>query len=93
MVSVQVHEVLLADSGTLLICLLDQDGNLTHLRQQLTKAFPGAPARQAQIIHVSVLRLLTPLQLSAEDRQRLQAVCNEYTQKLQGTQVTATQLW
>ncbi len=89
----QVHRVLLADSGTLLVCLIDQTGNLNHLRAQLQGAFPGAPTRQTQIMHVSVLRLLTAKQLSPEQRQHLQAVCDKYTAKLKGMQVTATELW
>jgi hypothetical protein len=89
----QVHRVILADSGTLLVCLIDRDGSLNHLREQLTRAFPGAPARQTQIMHVSVLRLLTAQQLSSEERQRLQAICDDYTIKLKGMQITATELW
>ena len=80
--------MLLADSGTLLVCLADPNGSVAKLRQDLSTAFPGAPTRQTQIIHVSVLRVLI-----AYDRQRLQAVCDDYTQKLQGHQVTATELW
>ena len=85
--------MLLADSGTLLVCLLDPNDSLANLRQDLRTAFPGAPTRQTQIIHVSVLRVLTARQLSVDDRQRVQAVCDDYTQKLQGLQVTATELW
>ena len=44
-------------------------------------------------LHVSVLRVLTARQLSTDDRQRKQAVGDDYTQKLQGLQVTATELW
>lgn len=91
--ALQVHRILLADSGTLLVCLIDRNGILNHLREQLTRAFPGAPMRQTQIMHVSVLRLLTAQQLSNEERHRLQAICDEYTIKLKGMQITATELW
>ncbi|DBA95023.1 TPA: hypothetical protein ACH3X1_002539 [Trebouxia sp. C0004] len=92
-INLEVHRVLLADSGTLLVCLIDRDGSLNHLREQLTRAFPGAPMRQTQIMHVSVLRLLTAQQLSSEERRRLQAICDEYTTELKGMQITATELW
>lgn len=92
-IHLEVHKVLLADSGTLLVCLVDRDGSLYHLREQLTKAFPGAPTRQTQIIHVSVLRLLTARQLDPEERERLQAVCDASTRKMEGMQITATTLW
>ncbi|KAA6422327.1 MAG: hypothetical protein FRX49_07797 [Trebouxia sp. A1-2] len=92
-INLEVHRILLADSGTLLVCLIDRNGILNHLREQLTRAFPGAPMRQTQIMHVSVLRLLTAQQLSNEERHRLQAICDEYTIKLKGMQITATELW
>ena len=91
--SMQVYRVILADSGTLLICLLDTDGSVAQLRQNLKAAFPGAPTRQTQIIHISVLRLLTGQQLTPDARQRIQAVCDEYTEILKGLTVNATELW
>ena len=90
----QVYRVLLADSGTLLVCLSDSNGQLTELRGNFREAFPGAPGRQTQIVHVSVLRLLTAEQLSIDDRHTLQAVCNAFTSKLKGVQINAiTELW
>ena len=89
----QVHRVLLADSGTLLVCLTDSNGQLTQLRRNLREAFPGAPNRQTQIVHISVLRLLTAEQLSTDDRHTLQAVCDAFTCKLKGVRLTATELW
>jgi len=59
------------------------------LRQKLRAAFPGAPIRQTQIVHVSVLRLLTAQQL----RLALQSVSNKFTEQLKGVHVTATELW
>lgn len=89
----QVHRVLLADSGTLLVCLVDEDGQLSQLRQQLRATFPGAPQRQTQIVHISVLRLLTAQQLDAKQRKQLQAVCDDFTDKMAGMEVTAHLLW
>ena len=85
--------MLLADSGTLLVCLKDSRGQLSQLRQNLTGAFPGAPSRQTQIVHVSVLRLLTAEQLSTHDRHALQAICDRFTESFKGLQITATELW
>lgn len=91
--ALQVCKVLLADSGTLLVCLTDSRGQLAQLRQNLKGAFPGAPSRQTQIVHVSVLRLLTAEQLSKHDRHALQAVCDAFTDSLKGMRITATELW
>ena len=89
----QVHRVLIADTGTLLLCLVDVDGQMTQLRQQLRAVFPGAPTRQTQIIHVSVLRLLSVHQLELEQRQQLQAVCDQFTSRLKGKRFTAGLFW
>lgn len=90
---IQVHRVLIADSGTLMICLVDTHGKLGQLRQQLHKAFPGCPTRQTTIAHVSVLRLFRSKQISTANRQQLQAVCDDYTQKLKGVKFIANELW
>ena len=92
-VHLQVYRTLLADSGTLLVCLTDADGHLSQLRQQLRNTFPGAPNRQTQIVHISVLRLLTAQQLDAQKREELQAICDEFTSKLKGMKVSAQLLW
>lgn len=89
----QVHRVLLADSGTLLVCLLDVDGHLSQLRKELKTTFPGAPTRQTQIIHISVLRILTARQLDDQQRKQLQAVCDQFTSKMKGMKFTAHLLW
>ena len=83
----------MADSGTLMICLLDSQGRLSDLRQKLQAAFPGCPDRQTEIVHVSVLRLFSTRQLSAAERQQLQAVCQQYTQLLKGLTFVAADLW
>lgn len=89
----KVHRVLLADFGTLLICLLDANGALIRLQQDLRRAFSGCPPKQTIIACVSVMRLFTTLQLLPEDRQRLQAVCDQFTEKLQGLKFRVEDLW
>jgi hypothetical protein len=37
----QVHSVVFANSGTLLLCLVDTTGQLAGLRQKIREAFPG----------------------------------------------------
>ena len=91
--SLQVYKVLLADSGTLLVCLTDSNGQLNLLRQNLADAFPGAPTRQTQIVHVSVLRVFPTQQFDTDTRQKLESICDTFTEKLKGVQVVATELW
>ena len=53
-----MHRLLLADSGTLLLCSVDTTGHLAALRKRLRQAYPGAPPRQSTIVHASIARLL-----------------------------------
>lgn len=46
-------------SGTLLLGWIDPSGTLAALRQQLGLAFPGASSKQSNIIHTSLLRIIT----------------------------------
>ncbi|KAL4856029.1 hypothetical protein ACK3TF_003469 [Chlorella vulgaris] len=80
----EVHRLLLADSGTLLLCSVDHTGHLAQLRKRLRNAFPGGPPKQSTIVHASIARVLTPQQLTAEQIQRVQAVCDKWTERLQG---------
>lgn len=37
----QVHSVVFANSGTILLCLVDTTGHISSMRQEISKAFPG----------------------------------------------------
>jgi hypothetical protein len=45
----QVSSVVLADSGTLLLCSIDRRADITKLRQSLRAAHPGMPLGVAQL--------------------------------------------
>ncbi len=68
----QVHRLLLADSGTLLLCSVDRSGNLAKLRARLRASFPGAPSTQSSIMHASIARLLSTEQLTVAQIERVQ---------------------
>ena len=76
-----------------MICLLDTNRQLSMLRQKLHWAFPGCPTQQTTIAYVSLLRFFTSQQVSTDDRQKLQAVCGDYTKQLKGLKFTAHELW
>lgn len=90
---VQVDRLLLADSGTLLLCSTDPTGHMQSLRQQLHKSFPGAPTKQTTIIHTSLLRILSPNQLSDQEKQKVQHLCELWTQRLRGKKIPCQTLW
>lgn len=68
----EVHRLVMADSGTLLLCSVDHSGHLAALRRRLRAAFPGGPPKQSTIVHASIARLLTPEQLTTEQITRVQ---------------------
>ncbi|KAK9806058.1 hypothetical protein WJX73_010102 [Symbiochloris irregularis] len=91
--SVQVDRVLLANSGTLLLTYTDPSGQMQAFRSHLRKTLPGAPKRQTNIIHTSLLRILSPQQLDDKTREAVQAKCDEWTQKLRGKELPCSALW
>jgi len=82
----RVHRLLMADSGTLLLCSIENSSHasLFNLRKMFRNEFPGAPPRQSTIYHTSVGRILTAEPLSMEVRERIQSVCDEWTERLRG---------
>lgn len=83
----------MADSGTLLVCCLDRSDTLNRLREDLRSAFPAAPAKQTSIMHITVLRLLTPKSLDADTVDKLQQLCAAWTQRLKGRTFPVNTLW
>lgn len=80
----EVVRLLLADSGTLLLCSVEHTGHLARLRARLRAAFAGGPPRQSTIVHASIARVLTPEKLTPEALAAVRAVCERWTQKLAG---------
>ncbi|KAK9817064.1 hypothetical protein WJX72_009004 [[Myrmecia] bisecta] len=92
-INLEVYRVVFADSGTLLLCSIDRSGQLTRLRQQLRASFPGASTKQTSTMHVSLLRVLTPQQLSPDVIRDIQEACDTWTERLRGRTFTLDRLW
>jgi hypothetical protein len=80
----EVHRIIFADSGTLLLCSVDNTGHLSSLRSRMRSAFPGAPPRQSTIVHASLARCLTPRQLTQDEIRRVQESCDAWSEKVRG---------
>lgn len=82
----RVHRLLMADSGTLLLCSVENSSHasLFNLRKMFRNKFPGSPPKQSTIYHTSVGRILTAETLSKDTRERIQMVCDEWTERLRG---------
>ena len=94
---VEVHRVVLASSGVLLV-LLNEQGNgvspVDGLRLRCRRAFPTAPRKQATfVMHVSLCRVATA---PAVDHDQWRAVLNhvdDLSSKIQGMQATLRTIW
>ena len=53
----------------------------------------GAPSKQPAIIHTTLLRMLSPQQLGAEQRQAISAHCGKLTAQLTGRKLICRSLW
>lgn len=80
----EVYKILLADSGTLLLCLLDTSDRIHGIRKAFRESFPGAPSKQSTIYHMSLGRIVTPKQFSPEQRQHIQSLCSTWSERLRG---------
>ena len=89
----QVHSIIFAASGTLLLCSIDPSGVLNRIRAKLREAFPGRPTKQTSIAHSTLLRVLTPQQLPTEASAALQVICQKYTASLRGIRISVDCLW
>lgn len=88
-----LDRVVMANSGTLLITWVDPSGHVAEMRQRMRTTFPGACAKQASIIHTSLLRLLSDEQLSGETVKAVAELCARWTQKLRGKVLVPSATW
>mmetsp|Transcript_36308 Transcript_36308/g.102595 ORF Transcript_36308/g.102595 Transcript_36308/m.102595 type:complete len:266 (+) Transcript_36308:389-1186(+) len=90
----EVDRVVFADSGVLLLLLLEVETNsVVEIRRNAREVLPGMPAKVPSIIHVSLMRYLSPARLSPEQIQRLQYVCKKWTDQMRGKRFTPSNLW
>ncbi|KAK9905600.1 hypothetical protein WJX75_002804 [Coccomyxa subellipsoidea] len=89
----EVHSIVFAASGTLLLCCVDTSGVLAGLRTKIRKVFPGGPVKQSSIFHVTLLRVLEPQPMKREQLEAIHNACQQETERLKGTQFTASSLW
>ena len=89
-----VYRLLLADSGTLILCFVEKsvDSCVFGLRKAAREAFPGGPIRQSTIYHVSLGRIVSKKQLDRKDRDRLREICDRWNDTLKGLEFKATEV-
>ncbi|EIE23652.1 hypothetical protein COCSUDRAFT_63177 [Coccomyxa subellipsoidea C-169] len=89
----EVHSIVFAASGTLLLCCVDISGVLAGLRTKIRRVFPGGPMKQSSIFHVTLMRILEPQAMSRDQVEAIHTACQQETERLKGTQFTASSLW
>jgi hypothetical protein len=53
----------------------------------------GGPVKQSSIFHVTLLRVLEPQPMKREQLEAIHNACQQETERLKGTQFTASSLW
>jgi hypothetical protein len=66
---------------------------VAHLAAHARPALVGGPTWQPNIIHTSLLRILTPVNLDDYTRQLIADKCHEWTTRLQGRSWTPKHMW
>lgn len=78
----QLERVLLASSGTLLLTWTDPAGAVDDVRRLCHERFPGASAKQPNIIHTSLFRILTARQLDRDVIEAVHQACGRWTDQV-----------
>lgn len=75
-------------------CLTHTHSQVEALRAACNQTFPGAPQKQASIIHTTLLRIVSGAELlTAELVTPIQAALDEWTSKLRGDLYRPSGLW
>lgn len=53
----------------------------------------GCPTKQTNIVHSSLMRILTPQQLEMATRRAIDSKCQEWTGRLRGAQLQLPEAW
>lgn len=88
-----VRSAFMVDSGTLLLTWADPSGSILSLRHTLHNSLPGRPAKQPNIIHSSLCRILAPHPLDQETVRRVSEVCREWSAKWCGRDFIPKRTW
>ncbi|CAL5222478.1 g4850 [Coccomyxa viridis] len=90
---VKVVSIQMAGSGVLLMLSADYSGSIHGIRSRFQACVPGCPTKQTNIVHSSLMRILTPEQLSLATRQAIQQRCQDWTEHMRGTQLNLPEAW
>mmetsp|Transcript_22569 Transcript_22569/g.70040 ORF Transcript_22569/g.70040 Transcript_22569/m.70040 type:complete len:259 (-) Transcript_22569:221-997(-) len=90
----RLERITMTPSGTLLALWTEVGESIDGLRRTLRRNFPGAPTVQADtILHTTLLRVLTPEQLTLPQLEHIQELCEKHTRALAGIEVRPQQTW
>uniref|UniRef100_A0A7S0X2G1 Uncharacterized protein n=1 Tax=Mantoniella antarctica TaxID=81844 RepID=A0A7S0X2G1_9CHLO len=98
-VELEVDRIVMAASGTLLMLFRDPSGCLAPLRGALRETFPGAPAKQTNIAHCTLLRAFpdpdaeSGVVLDPRVVEDVNAACVRWSARLQGAKVRLDRAW
>lgn len=88
-----VNNAFMADSGTLVLTWTDPCGEISLLRKQLSMSFPGKPTPQSNIIHSSVIRVLSPEAIDSSVIRKIANICEEWSALWKGTVYHPHKAW
>lgn len=82
------------ETGTLLMTWTDQSGQVEELRKKCKAKFPGSVhIKQSNILHTSMLRLLSTQPLDDYIREKIVETCDKWTEKLKGDLWETEKIW
>lgn len=89
----QLERVMLAPSGNLIVTWIDPYGGMAALRRELLRAFSGATTKQARIVHTTLTRIISDVQLGNDTRTQIAQACASWTSSLRGRTFNPAYVW
>lgn len=98
-ITLEVDRITMTTSGALLLLFRDPNGELQAMRDKLKSSFPGAPQKQTQIAHCTLLRAFPKSETQLTDTSSgraladCKAACARWTSRVRGTTVKVDRAW
>lgn len=88
-----VHRAFMADTGTLVLTWTDPCGGIARLRKDLSDSFPGKPRAQSNIIHTSLIRVLSQDTIPPSVIKKIVEICDDWSAQWKETKYFPHKAW
>eukprot|EP00884_Botryococcus_braunii_P011620 jgi/Botrbrau1/20459/Bobra.145_2s0022.2 len=89
----EVHSIVFARTGALLLCFVERTGSLAWLRKMFRTNLPGSAVHQSEILHCTLARVVHASMIQSETLSAIHSACTSWTESLRGKAIAPECLW